>query len=252
MATVEPIPGAPAAIAAIPEGEALVIADYHAGIEAALRFEGVELDDRAEHRRDRLLALIEETNPDRVIVLGDLAHFVGAPRGDELAELESLCAALPVPLTLVPGNHDGDVGDDLPIEKVDSAGIRRGDVGFVHGHTWPTPSVLSASVVCTGHEHTRVDLADDVGPNRAERAWLRGPMDGEGLPDRPEYESADINGEMVVFPAFNDRSGGTRVNADPDEFLSPFLPALLPRADVFLLDGTNLGDYRSLPSGRRA
>lgn len=252
MALVEPIHGAPAAIAHVPDGPALVIADYHAGIEAALRQEGIELEDRATTRRDRLLNLISETDADRLIVLGDLAHFVGAPRGDERAELEALCEALEVPLTLVTGNHDAEVAETLDIETRDSGGFRLGSVGFVHGHSWPEPSVLSADVVCTGHEHVRVRLADEVGPNRSERAWLRGQMDESAVADRSAYESISITGEMIVFPAFNDRSGGTAVNEDADAFLSPFLPALLPHADVFLLDGTNLGDYRSLPSGRRA
>lgn len=243
---VEPVPGEPAATATVPGGVALVLADYHAGIEAALRSEGVELRDHAERRRDRVLGLLERTGADRLVVLGDLAHFVGAPRGDELAELERLLEELPVPLTLVPGNHDGEVATALGIDAADPRGVRLGDVGFVHGHTWPAPAVVAAPVVCVGHEHTSVRLADEVGAHRVERAWLRGPLDPAAFADRPEYDGVTVDGELVLFPAFNDRSGGTWVNEPDQEFLAPFLPAALPRATAYLLDGTNLGDYSAL------
>lgn len=243
MARVEPVLDARAATAEIPEGTGLVLADYHAGIEAALRLEGVELRDASAERRSRLLGLLSDCNADRLVVLGDLAHFVGAPMGDELEELEALRDALPVPLTLVPGNHDGAVAERLEIGVEDSRGIRLGDVGFVHGHTWPAPEVLEADVVCTGHEHVTVRLVDEVGGHRVEPAWLRGPLDPTAFTDRPEYENLDIDGEMIVFPAFNERSGGTQVNVAEQDFLAPFLPQGLAGGEVYLLDGTRLGDF---------
>lgn len=246
MATVEPVLDAPAATADIPEGTGLVLADYHAGIEAALRFEGVELRDASGHRRSRVLDLLSRCDADRLVVLGDLAHFVGAPMGDELDELEALRDALPVPLTLVPGNHDGAVAERLDIQVEDSRGVRLGDVGFVHGHTWPAPEVLEADVVCTGHEHVAVRLVDEVGGHRVEPGWLRGPLNPATFTDRPEYANLDIDGELIVFPAFNERSGGTQVNVSEQEFLSPFLPQGLASGEVYLLDGTHLGDFEEL------
>jgi putative SbcD/Mre11-related phosphoesterase len=246
MARVEPVPDAPAATASIPEGTALVIADYHAGIEAGLRTEGVELRDGAGERRERVLALLETTAADRLVVLGDLAHFIQAPRGDELAELETLLAELPVPLTLVPGNHDGEVAASLGLDPVDARGVRLGDIGFVHGHTWPDPGVLSAPIVCSGHEHVTVRLVDEVGGSRVERAWLRGRIAPEAFAERPEYADVTVDGEMVVFPAFNDRSGGTPVNVESASFLSPYLPEALPDAQAYLLDGTRLGPYTEI------
>jgi putative SbcD/Mre11-related phosphoesterase len=246
MAQVEPVLDARAATAEIPEGTALVLADYHAGIEAALRLEGVELRDASEQRRSRVLELLEESNADRLVVLGDLAHFVGAPMGDELAELEALLDALPVPLTLVPGNHDGAVAERLDIDVEDSHGIRLGDVGFVHGHTWPAPDVLEADVICSGHEHVAVRLVDEVGGSQIEPGWLRGPLDSAAFTDRPDYEGIDIHGEMIVFPAFNERSGGTQVNVSEQDFLSPFLPQGLEGGQVYLLDGTHLGDFEAV------
>ena len=57
---------------------------------------------------------------------------------------------------------------------------------------------------------------------------------------------ADIDGELVVVPVFNDRSGGTWINVEGQEFLSPFLPDGLADGEAYLLDGTRLGPFRSV------
>ncbi|MDB2293553.1 phosphoesterase, partial [Halorubrum ezzemoulense] len=55
MARVEPVVGEPAAVADLGAERALLVADVHAGIEVGLRYErGVELDSRADERRERL------------------------------------------------------------------------------------------------------------------------------------------------------------------------------------------------------
>ena len=265
MARVEPVPGEPAALvepAADPaDGESggppprlLVVADYHAGIEAGLRYErGVELASDADGRRERLLSLVAETRPDRVVVLGDLVHRISKPGGEERDELDALLDAVTdrAPVTLVRGNHDGGVADafagDDRLDVTPPEGVRVGDVGLLHGHTWPARRLLGADVVCVGHEHPAVRLTDEVGGSRVERAWLRGPMRADPFTDHFEADAASLpwgDPELVVFPAFNDRSGGTWVNVPGQEFLAPFLPAAFERADAYLLDGTRLGDYR--------
>jgi putative SbcD/Mre11-related phosphoesterase len=224
-----------------------VLADYHAGIETVLRSDGVELDSRADARREQVLDLLERVAPDRLVILGDLVHAIGDPWRAEREELRALFDAVDVPVTLVKGNHDGEIERvlselDHPIEITDSGGTRIGDVGFVHGHTWPSPEVLAAETVCAGHEHPVVRLEDEVGGSRVERVWLRGPLDSASLSE--DYD--DLDAELVVFPAFNDRSGGTWINVDEESFLSPFLPDGLASGDAYLLDGTRLGAYRRL------
>ena len=275
MARVEPVVGEPAAVADLGTERALLVADVHAGIEAGLRYErGVELADRADERRSRLLGLITETTPDRVVVLGDLVHRIGAPDGDEQAELEALVAAVTdrVPLTLVEGNHDAGVAEAIgpAIDVVDPRGgvlggadathdlPGGGSVGVLHGHTWPDPALWGADVICVGHEHPQVRLEDAVGGSRTARAWLRGPLspaafgyetDGS-TPDAGESDASEsFTGdppELVVFPAFTERLGGPWIKVADDDFLAPFLPEGLAAGDAYLLDGTRLGDFRSI------
>ncbi|MFB6132338.1 MAG: metallophosphoesterase, partial [Halanaeroarchaeum sp.] len=216
MALVEPIRDAPAATADVGDETALVVADYHAGIEEELRRDGVEIESQGPRRRERLRSLVDETGVDRVVFLGDLGNHIGVPSGAELEELMDLEHDLRgLDITLVPGNHDGRLGDVLDLEVVDSGGVVIGDVGFAHGHTWPSTEVLEADVVAVGHEHPCVRLEDEVGGSRIERVWLRGPLDPEPFEAHggAEFEH-EIDGELVVFPAFNDLVGGTWVNVE--------------------------------------
>ncbi len=255
MARVEPVPDEPAAVVTPDRGgrageRLLVVADYHAGIERGLRYErGVELESKADERREHLLSLLHTERPDRVVVLGDLAHRIGSRSRVETDELEALLEAVTarVPLTLVPGNHDAELADelDVPLDVAPPTGLLVGDAGLLHGHTWPDPELLSASVVCMGHEHPAVRLTDDVGGSRVERAWLRGPLVSDPFEDRSEVPTWGAP-ELVVFPAFNEYSGGTWVNVEGQGFLSPFLPGGLSAGDVYLLDGTRLGAYQRI------
>ena len=255
MPTVQPVPGAPAATLALGAERALAVADYHAGIEVGLRYErGVELDSNAERRRERLLSLLDRTGTDRVVVLGDLVHRIAKPDGDEAEEVRALLDALEArgaSLTLARGNHDGGVADVFPgrIDLLPPDGGRIGDIGLVHGHTWPSEDALSAPTLCMGHEHPQVKLTDEVGGSRVERAWLRGPLASEPFAAHLDTEPASLawnDPELVVFPAFNERSGGTWVNVEGQSFLAPYLPEGLPAAEAYLLDGTRLGNYRDI------
>lgn len=264
MGLVEPVPGEPAAVATLGGGRvsradsgggrpadsraerALVVADFHAGVEQALRAEGVSLDSRADQRRERLLGLLDRTDADRVLFLGDLMHAIGDPGGAERGEIEVLLERLDdrgVPATLVKGNHDGAIESWADLDVTDGAGARLGDVGFAHGHTWPADEVLGSEVLCVGHEHPAVRLEDEVGGSRVERVWLRG---GASPAAFAGHGDVAPDAELVVFPAFNELVGKTWVNVAGQEFLAPFLPEGLADGEAYLLDGTRLGAYRSV------
>jgi putative SbcD/Mre11-related phosphoesterase len=252
---IDPIPDERAAIARFDGERALVIADYHAGIEAAFRQQGVSVASRAGERRDRLLGLLAEHDPDRLIVLGDLMHSIGGPGGAEREEVETLTEALSLPVTVSKGNHDGAIESWLPGVTVSgTGGFREDGIGFAHGHAWPDPDLLTAEVLCIGHEHPQVRLTDEVGGEHVDPVWVRGALDSGPFVEHASTANAEAilagwgTPELVLVPAFNDLVGGTWVNEG--DFLTPFLSAGLPAGDVFLLDGTRLGDYRDLENRR--
>jgi len=262
-ARVEPVADAPAAVADYGSGRAVVVGDYHAGIEAGLRYErGVELPSNAADRRQRLLDLVERTGVDRLVVLGDLSHRIGSVEGSEREELDALYSALieerDVPITVAPGNHDSGLSelwdqragvDILPPSGGLLGDDQQGAIGIFHGHTWPDPSLLSAEVVCMAHEHPTVKLTDSVGGYRTEKAWLRGRLDRAVMAEGGGYDPAKLSWadpQLVVLPAFNRRSGGTWINVEGEGFLAPFLPDGLRDGELYLLDGTRLGSYQSV------
>lgn len=101
MALVEPVPDEPAALADLDGERALVLADFHAGIEQALRYEhGVEVASRAEHRREHVHRLLAETSADRLVILGDFMHSIGGPSGAERGEIEVFLESLSVPVVI--------------------------------------------------------------------------------------------------------------------------------------------------------
>lgn len=287
MSHVEPIPGEPAAVGSIDGDRALFVADYHAGIEAALRYErGVQVPSQAEDRRERLCALLDRTDADRLVVLGDLMHSIGDPGGAERGEIEVLFESVPpIPVTLVKGNHDGaieswlqeaidDAGRGRPgsatgateLTVLDGDGGRLGAIGVCHGHSWPATTAIEADVLCFGHEHPCVRLEDEVGGSRVESVWFRGELeraklgpggpaaqDGDDATGEADHVHTDAESvtpsdglEFVVFPAFNELAGGTWINVEGQSFLSPMLPVGLRTGEAYLLDGTRLGPYESI------
>lgn len=248
--SVEPVPGEAGAIVDTGQRRLLLIADFHAGIESVLRADGVELDSRAGSRRERLCGLLAETGAEELVVLGDLVHSIGEPWESERAELTALFDSIEVPVTLVKGNHDGEIEPfldelDHDISVTHPTGTRFGSVGCLHGHTWPGEEILDVDILCMGHEHPLVRLEDTVGAARIEQVWIRGAL--ASAPFETEFENhPPIDGELVVFPAFNDISGGTQVNVEEQAYLSPFLPSGLDSGQAYLLDGTRLGPIDNL------
>ena len=243
---IEPVPGEPAGIATCGDERVLVVADYHAGLEVGLRRDGVEIDSHADERRGSIERLLNGNRIDRLVFLGDLGDSIGDPGREERTELRRLLESITdrVRVTIAKGNHDGGietvVGSIEGVEVTGGDGIRIGDVGFCHGHTWPEESVAAAPTLCTAHEHPLVRLTDTVGGRRTKRVWLRGRIDPSGF---PEY--SDLGERIVVCPAFNDLSGGTAINEN-DGFLSPFLPEGIAGGEAYLLDGTRLGPYEQV------
>ena len=252
---IEPIGGAPAALVTTQTARLLVVGDVHAGIEDALRYErGVELPSAAAHRRYRLLGHCHNLDPDGIVILGDIGHSIAAPRGVESDEIATLLTALAShwPVTITPGNHDGDLRqwldasgsiDPAVLAMIDvspPAGTVIGGVGFLHGHTWPDPTVVDQPLICAAHEHLAVRLPDSVGGSVRSRAWLRATVARTALSDS---DAAEGTTRLVIFPAFNNRSGSTWLADGKNDFLSPYLPGVLKEGEAraYLLDGTDIG-----------
>jgi metallophosphoesterase superfamily enzyme len=237
----------------------LVIADLHIGIESDLDLHGIHIPSQGQGRLDRVLTCIEEGRPDLVLLLGDVKHSVPLTTRQEYREIPALLQEIRsrAALRMVPGNHDGGIerflrdGELLPMR-----GAILDGVGYLHGHTYPDPSLLGHLLVI-GHHHPMVALRDGVGCALRDRAYLLTSVDeeclglagnrgrkGEGGPDEDTEGIGEKPGgstRILVMPAFNEFTGFdiTRLRKSS---LGPLSRCMdFANAEVFLTDGTYLG-----------
>lgn len=230
-----------------PDERVLVAGDLHLGLERELKNKGVHGIQETPSVVDHLAEIAAEERVDRVVLLGDVKHTLGAwePEKRAVAWLEEL----PLPVHVVPGNHDGDLAEIAPfLEMEDARGIRLGDVGLLHGHTWPSRDAMRGGRLVLCHNHPHVALRDGLGQVSTEPCWVRAPIEAS-QEVKQRYPDAEVPGEAVLVPAFNPLLGGVALNRPEDEALGPLLSngvVDLGAGRVFTLDGIELGTIEAL------
>lgn len=231
----------------------LVIADIHLGIEWELYQSGFSIPSQVKKRTMRIRDYIGKVKPERIVLLGDIKHNVPVTSWQEKQEvpafLEELAAFAPV--DIVPGNHDGDIGNLVPgnVTMHDMKGFVADNVGYFHGHTWPDAELLSVSHVVMSHNHPTIRFTDTLGHAVSENVWIRTHFIEKHI--REHY--GDIkwcDPEVIIMPAFNELCGGIPFNESiHEELLGPVFAnhaIELEKARAFLLDGTDLGTIGSI------
>lgn len=219
----------------------MVVADVHLGIEYELWLGGANVPSQTGKLQNRLLALMKAHEPDRLVMLGDLKHNVPRTSWQERIEVPDFINVLSqiVEVTLVPGNHDTGLWDLAQgAEVCEPEGVLIDGVGYFHGHTWPSPEVLSAKRLVTAHLHPAVRLVDPLGASRSERVWVRAFLN--------EHKK-----EIVVMPAFNPLCGSLPLN-EMNDAKGPIMKLVdLSRSMIYLLDGTYLGRLGEIMASQR-
>ncbi len=235
--------------------DSLVVADLHLGVEMELLSSGLVVPSMKESMQKRLLELIKRTGVDRLVILGDLKHSIVKTTWKEHKEVSGLVAALKeeVDVVLVKGNHDSAIETLLPgVEVVDHLVL--GETLLVHGHR-RAPG-MGFKRILTAHNHPAVEFVDPLGARLREKVWLELVLREEAV----QRFCLDISPRITVMPAFNELIEGRAFNLEPGG-QGPLLREELVdvgEAEVFLLDGTELGRLRDLaelcsglPPGRR-
>jgi putative SbcD/Mre11-related phosphoesterase len=228
-----------------------VIADLHIGVESHLGRKGFHLPSRTLIMQDELLSISDDAT--RLIVLGDVKDSVPGSTKQEYREIPDFFQAMLERFDVVDvviGNHDTQIEEFLPkhVNIKPAAGIRIGDVGLIHGHTWPSADVMASRILITAHNHPTVMFRDGVGKRTTELCWFRAPFNGtpSNYLERPD--------EMIIIPSFNRLLGGSPVNVTEEKFLGPIMNSGtvdIDEAQIFLLDGICLGKRKdNLVKGR--
>jgi len=249
----------------------LIVTDMHLGIEYELAKNGISIPYQTERFLAELVGLVEQNNPDRLLMLGDVKHGVPRTSFQERKEIPLFFNRLldvVDNIDVTRGNHDGNLQKYLP-EEVNlhsSKGVIIGSdkkIAAYHGHAWPHPQILGADLIISGHNHPTVLIPTTLGLNVSKRAWIRGQINGERIANlflelEGDKEASDIaatyeakygaiigDPEMIIMPTFNDLLGGLPVNSEsPTSLLGPLLgrgAISIDDFDVYLLDGTYLG-----------
>jgi len=196
--------------------------------------------------RDDLLGISDDAA--RLIVLGDVKDSVPGSSKQEYLEIPDFFRAMLERFDVVDvviGNHDTQIDEFLPkhVNVHPASGLRIGDVGLIHGHTWPSPDVMASKILVTAHNHPNVMFVDGVGKRTTEPCWFRAPF--KEAPNNylqcPE--------EMIIMPSFNRLLGGSPVNAAEEKFLGPLMNSSsidINEAQIFLLDGICLGKRKDI------
>ncbi|MBA3045192.1 MAG: metallophosphoesterase [Candidatus Thermoplasmatota archaeon] len=245
----EPIHGEPALFA--PDISTLFIADLHIGLEQEILQAGARIPPKTGEMQSRLLNILKSTKAKTLVIAGDLKHNIPVSSFHEEREIPRMIDALfdvVDEIHLVPGNHDGGIANYLPRDVIlhSNKGFVLGDYGIWHGHCWPSEEVMASRTVLMGHVHPQAAFVDGVGSRSSERCWVRGKWNFSKASKR----YGTLGEGFIMLPAFNDLCGGSRVNDIGQRKIGTVLRhdlADIGTAELFLLDGTNLGKVGDNP-----
>jgi len=269
----------PAALVKTLKTKTLLIADPHLGWEVQLQEKGIHIPSQTVKILDKLIAIITEYKPDRLVILGDVKYTVVSHEFGEwhdipdfFEKLESWIGSIAV----VRGNHDANLEPLLPenVEFLPATGAVVSDVGVFHGHKWPSPALLGCKTLVMGHLHPVVVFRDPTGCKITRQIWMKAKCDTETLARillqksklkiegsvietlKKHYNIKPKTEEIFIMPSFNDFLGGRPVNETrpmkeigSEVSIGPVLRSEavdVDEAEIYLLDGTYLGSLKQL------
>lgn len=241
---IQPIPKEPALF--IKNKKILVIADLHIGIESQLREQGLITASQTEKMISHLLSICKEFKPKNVILLGDIKHNIPSALDQERRDVRTFLETIKEygTIHIIPGNHDGFIYKLSPYEINihPSEGLIIENIGFVHGHKWPSEDVMKCEQIIIGHTHPTIALTDRLEYKTFEPCWLKAELIEKKLKER--YPNSSY-AQILIMPAFNALCGG--IAANKDGIAGPFGKIIdIWNAQVFLLNGSSLGKIKDV------
>jgi putative SbcD/Mre11-related phosphoesterase len=269
----------PAALIKTQKMRTMVIADLHIGWEMALSKKGIHVTTQTPKLTEKLMSLVTEHKPERLLILGDVKHTVATAEMSEWHDIPDFFSELGKHIKetwILRGNHDGNLEPMLPenIKLLPSTGLALGTEGFFHGHQWPSPHILKCQTLVMGHVHPVVAFRDLAGFRITRQVWVKAKCDKiqlakillqkhrlkiENSPEETLLKHYGIRPKVLqlfIMPSFNDFLGGRPLNesrpssdARTGMIAGPVLRSEavdLENAETYLLDGTFLGTLSQL------
>jgi putative SbcD/Mre11-related phosphoesterase len=256
----------------------MAIADLHLGWEMSLSGKGIHVPSQTPKLLKKLIDLISEYRSNEILVLGDVKHTIATAEKMEWRDVPDFFNALRnrvQRISIIRGNHDGNLEPLLPegITVLPATGVAFDDVGFFHGHQWPSPALLKCKTLVMGHVHPVVVFRDPAGFRVTRQVWVKADCDGSRLSKvllqkhrikvgtsaeetfREHYGTKPKTSQLFIMPSFNDFLGGRPLNerrpsgSKAELVTGPVLRSEavdMRAAEAYLLDGTLLGTIEQL------
>jgi putative SbcD/Mre11-related phosphoesterase len=271
----------PAAMVKTEKTKTLLIADPHLGWEIQLQEKGIHVPSQTAKILNKLISIITEYKPDRLVILGDVKYTVVSSEFGEWRDIPDFFSKLQGrigSIAVVRGNHDANLEPLLPenVEFLPATGVVIGDVGVFHGHKWPSPALLRCKTLVMGHLHPVVVFRDPTGCKIIRQVWMKAKCNTEGLAKillqksgakirgsvvetlKKNYNIKAKSEEIFIMPSFNDFLGGRPINEirprkeiGREVLIGPVLrleAVDVDDSELYLLDGTYLGTLNQLRS----
>jgi metallophosphoesterase superfamily enzyme len=213
--------------------ETLFISDIHIGQEAVFGLPSI-----TDYLAEKIRKLGKEK---KLVILGDIKETMWGFTPFERREIGEFFDVLFEKfdeISIVPGNHDGNIHKILP-KKVEiiSKEIKIGEYVFSHGHMHVNKDVKKLVI---GHGHPVIVFTTNFSSgalHSVEPVWVQ----AQAKPSKryPHLE------EITIIPAFNPFAGGYGINTEK-RILGPFNRYIdLQNSKLYLLDGICI-DYESI------
>lgn len=275
---ITPLTPYPVALTKTQKTRTLVIADLHIGWEIALSQRGIYVPTQMPRLLRRLESVINKYKPEELLILGDVKHTVARAEIGEWHDVPDFFDELKKQIRkvcIIRGNHDGNLEPLLPenVKILPATGITLGEVGFFHGHRWPSPTLLRCKTLVMGHVHPVVAFRDPAGFRITRQVWVKASCNGTQLAEtllqkhkikikkNPEealwkhYKIKPRTSQLFIMPSFNEFLGGKPLNkrksggSKLERIMGPVLrleAVDVENAETYLLDGTFLGTLNQL------
>jgi putative SbcD/Mre11-related phosphoesterase len=272
----------PAALIKTEKTRIMAIADLHIGWEMALSQKGIHVPSQTSKLLKKLTDLLSTYKPEKLLILGDIKHTVATAEIGEWRDIPDFFNELKKQIEdviIIRGNHDGNLEPLLPenIKILPATGIAIGEVGFFHGHRWPSPTLLKCKTLVMAHVHPTVALRDPAGFRITRQVWVKLGCEKNRLTQillqkhkikteknaeetlLKHYGIKPKSSQLFIMPSFNDFLGGRPLNERKfagkanERIMGPVLRSEavdMKNAEAYLLDGTFLGTLGQLETLR--
>ncbi len=226
----------------IREQKTLVISDLHIGYEEELNKKGFLVPRM--HFKDtieRLDKIIQKTQPETIIINGDLKHEFGSISEQEWRDtirLIDYLAKHSKKIILIKGNHDtilGPIAKKREVEVVNNFAIQlknKTKIFFCHGDKIPKEKRFEDSnIVIIGHEHSAITISDSIRQEKY-KCFLVGKW---------KLGIIKKSKTLIVLPSFNLVTEGTDIKQG--RLLSPFLKDSILEFKVYISNQESVMDF---------